>query len=502
MDVDEPISSSEDETSSPQLRRYPFSIISQGQISQKIERLMSDYSELLGLSSDETLLVMTHYKWKSHKLQDDWMDNELKVRVQCGISPATEGFDYALSRGVKVGSVKLVSGTEGCCQICLVDCVERDALQCQHTFCKACWRGYFDESVKASVSHAVLSCPMYSCTLKVPESMVLKYLDPQLEAAYYKNKCETFVNLSQGYRWCPAPNCQYIAEFPNLGSHEIKCKCGCYFCFACASEAHRPASCQIVKEWMLKNSAESENVTWILANTKQCPSCKKPIEKNQGCNHMSCRVEIGGCKHEFCWMCLGPWSEHNSATGGYYRCNKYEDDVSHENSSTRVDERQREEAKHELDRYMFYFERYNNHNKAQGLAARQVPDIDSKMQLLHDVKNYGIGELEFLKEAAEQVVVNRRVLKWTYAFGFYLSAGQEKNLFEHLQEKLEENTEHLHEMVEKPLDPYLKAPSADRAPFYAFKSDLVNYYQVTKRVSSRQFLHNLLDGIENGLTGY
>ena len=40
--------------------------------------------------------------------------------------------------------------------------------------------------------------------------------------------------------------------------------------------------------WMVKNSAESENLNWILAHTKQCPKCKRPIEKNQGCMHMTC----------------------------------------------------------------------------------------------------------------------------------------------------------------------------------------------------------------------
>merc|ERR1712154_518295 len=48
------------------------------------------------------------------------------------------------------------------------------------------------------------------------------------------------------------------------------------------------------------------------------------IEKNQGCNHMTCRKHAGGCGHEFCWLCKGDWSKHGSATGGYYQCNIYE----------------------------------------------------------------------------------------------------------------------------------------------------------------------------------
>ncbi len=34
--------------------------------------------------------------------------------------------------------------------------------------------------------------------------------------------------------------------------------------------------------WETKNNSESENVKWILANTKNCqnPKCGLPIEKN------------------------------------------------------------------------------------------------------------------------------------------------------------------------------------------------------------------------------
>ena len=55
-------------------------------------------------------------------------------------------------------------------------------------------------------------------------------------------------------------------------------------------------------------------------------------------------------------------------------------------------------------------------------------------------------------EAAMQVIECRRVLQWTYVFGFYLEDGPEKFLFEFLQENLEKNSEHLHELVERPLD--------------------------------------------------
>jgi ariadne-1 len=76
--------------------------------------------------------------------------------------------------------------------------------------------------------------------------------------------------------------------------------------------------CDTVSKWIVKNSAESENLNWILANTKPCPKCKRPIEKNQGCMHMTCSQ----CKNEFCWLCLANWQEHGESTGGFYACNR------------------------------------------------------------------------------------------------------------------------------------------------------------------------------------
>lgn len=32
----------------------------------------------------------------------------------------------------------------------------------------------------------------------------------------------------------------------------------------CAEEAHRPVDCDTVSKWILKNSAESENMNWYV----------------------------------------------------------------------------------------------------------------------------------------------------------------------------------------------------------------------------------------------
>ena len=74
------------------------------------------------------------------------------------------------------------------------------------------------------------------------------------------------------------------------GVTSVRCLCNNLFCFKCGEEGHDPCNCQQLAEWALKCRNESETANWILANTKKCPKCSARIEKNQGCNHMNCKV--------------------------------------------------------------------------------------------------------------------------------------------------------------------------------------------------------------------
>jgi len=59
--------------------------------------------------------------------------------------------------------------------------------------------------------------------------------------------------------------------------------------------------------------------------------------------------------------------------------------------------------------------------------------------------------VEFLKTANEQLVECRKVLKYTYAFAYYLQDADKRSRFEFHQEMLEKFTESLSELSEKPL---------------------------------------------------
>jgi len=147
-------------------------------------------------------------------------------------------------------------------------------------------------------------CPEQECATSVPLKLWEQLLDQERFERLRRFRLENFVTSSKDLRWCPGAGCNKIVR-SGAACTSVKCTvanggCGAAFCVRCGEEAHQPAGCPALAEWAEKCQNESETANWILANTKRCPKCQTRIEKNQGCNHMSCSQ----CKYEFCWMCM------------------------------------------------------------------------------------------------------------------------------------------------------------------------------------------------------
>lgn len=311
----------------------------------------------------------------------------------------------------------------GMCIVCYSDFANKTdpncepiSLDCKHEFCLGCWKDHLKEIiVNGNKKSLKAPCQQNGCNLVVPHSMFGKIFgegkktgksrqdieDNQIYNKYMRWHCQSFTDDNKNVKWCPySKECDYAAErvSDTQYSNIVNCICRNSFCFRCGHEQHRPADCDMFKEWELKNSSESENLNWIIANTKMCPNktCQRPIEKNQGCNHITCKL----CAHEFCWICLGEWKEHNSTTGGYYKCNKFDEK---DPNLTEAHKRQ-ENAKFELNRYIFYFERYNNHFQSEKLARDLRPVMTLKIKQLHELKHYPQIELEFLYTGVEEII--------------------------------------------------------------------------------------------------
>lgn len=102
--------------------------------------------------------------------------------------------------------------------------------------------------------------------------------------------------------WC-AHGCGsgQLADHGNQ-NNIIKCiKCNRKTCFIHKTQWHRGLTCTQYENRTKIENRDSEK--WLVQNTKKCPSCKSPIQKAHGCDHMTCLK----CNYEFCWACLADY---------------------------------------------------------------------------------------------------------------------------------------------------------------------------------------------------
>jgi ariadne-1 len=333
------------------------------------------------------------------------------------------------------------------------------------------------------------TCPQKGCNIIVPETVFHKFLIPfpKINSDYTKSLLKNFTDFNSDIKWCPTPDCGICVRVPGHSMKEIECECKKIFCFACSLEGHRPCDCTMIDRWNKKNSSESENVKWLMANTKQCPACHKFIEKNQGCNHMTCRKEAGGCGYEFCWICLGEWKPHGSS---YYQCNKFDASKTESNKEEMV-----KNAKMELEKYIFYFDRYMNHTRAQELGNKLKVTIAGVMSEFRTKKLIPYEEVLFLDNACETIIHGRRTLKYTYVFGYYMITCGEKTLFEYNQFLLDRDTDKLHGMMEGEMSKKileLENYEEFNKSFMEFKNNVINLLSTINNYKEK-----LLSEIEN-----
>jgi len=192
----------------------------------------------------------------------------------------------------------------------------------------------------------------------------------------------------------------------------------------------------LVKRWLAREKSDDATEIWLAARTKECPKCSVRIEKNKACNHMTCAK----CGHHFCWLCKGPWASHGSSTGGYYVCNKYDQDM----AKGQVSEEENKILTNTklLQKYTYYYKRF----KGMADGIEMTKKLGTKLETAF--KDDDIAKFGFLMDAVDKLIQARQILMWTYCMSFYMRAGGSKQLFEYQQDMLVGNTEALQDIME------------------------------------------------------
>eukprot|EP00816_Leptocylindrus_hargravesii_P005436 CAMPEP_0196821042 /NCGR_PEP_ID=MMETSP1362-20130617/77541_1 /TAXON_ID=163516 /ORGANISM="Leptocylindrus danicus, Strain CCMP1856" /LENGTH=1396 /DNA_ID=CAMNT_0042200105 /DNA_START=339 /DNA_END=4526 /DNA_ORIENTATION=- len=413
--------------------------------------------------------------------------------------------------------------------------------ECKHGFCRNCLSGYISIASESRSGLRVI-CPDSKCKLLISEKN-LKALVTN-DAVYQQmvdSENENFVSAAKDFKFCPRRGCDGIVMRAvgqyKMGEHfeeeSVQCLpgvctrvdgCDFYnadakdsyegvkdneyfsnvekqplkahrFCFSCGKAPHWPARCEDMELWREKVVQETGAVAnegdgsfeelaqnlWLKANTQPCPKCKAPIEKNDGCNHMTCTNRR--CRHEFCWICRQDWRLHGRRTGGYFRCNKWtpeNDEESKTNSNGRQNRlhpelqgtsqqnaRQTRKNAKAMARFLHHYSRFNAHKESSDLERNmslcvcerlkpviQVAKEDGMVSATNDEWN----GLSFIHDAFCELLECRSLLQHSYVFAFRryrhssnvnfsIRARTEKMGFEVLQSELEMVTEHLSDIV-------------------------------------------------------
>ncbi|OHF04500.1 IBR domain-containing protein [Colletotrichum orchidophilum] len=412
-----------------------FKVYEPKDIQRQQDDMIDEVNMILNIRKEDVAILLRHFRWNKERLIEDYMDAPNKVLEAAGL-----GSNVA-------GPPKLEAIPGFVCDICCEDDegLQTFSLKCGHRYCHDCYRHYLTQKIREEGEAARIQCPAEGCGRIIDSKSLDLLVASDLNSRYHELLNRTYVEDKETLKWCPAPDCPNAVECAIKKKDldrivpTVACGCGHRFCFGCILTDHQPAPCELVKRWLKKCADDSETANWISANTKECPKCNSTIEKNGGCNHMTCRK----CKHEFCWMCMGLWSEHGTS---WYNCNRFE-----EKSGTDARDAQAK-SRISLERYLHYYNRYANHEQSAKLDKDIYHKTEKKMVQLQTASGMSWIEVQYLNQASQTLQTCRQTLKWTYAFAFYLARNNLTEIFEDNQKDLEMAVEALSEMFEKPVN--------------------------------------------------
>ncbi|CAF1204647.1 unnamed protein product [Adineta steineri] len=108
------------------------------------------------------------------------------------------------------------------------------------------------------------------------------------------------VETMKSFIWC-AHRCGWGCQLDGSSGNIFTCRrCKQKTCAHHQVKWHSGITCAEYDQTLSSDREETKNQNWLKDHTKKCPKCNVSIEKNDGCDHMTCCH----CKYEFCWICL------------------------------------------------------------------------------------------------------------------------------------------------------------------------------------------------------
>jgi len=166
--------------------------------------------------------------------------------------------------------------------------------------CKPCFVAWAESQIDADAS--IIKC--CHCDAHLEPSTLARLVDAEHWAKYSDAALQRHLRRDSAFIWCskcsyggwidpkqPTSTCGWVCP---------ECSNSFVYCPFCRRE-HGSLTCKrfqkIRQEMGGAKDRESQNV--VQRNSKMCPSCQMPIQKEGGCNFMDCP----NCRRHFCWSC-------------------------------------------------------------------------------------------------------------------------------------------------------------------------------------------------------
>uniref|UniRef100_A0A5F9D5C6 Cullin-9 n=1 Tax=Oryctolagus cuniculus TaxID=9986 RepID=A0A5F9D5C6_RABIT len=382
-----------------------------------MEQMVRQVQETLNLEPDVAQHLLAHSHWGAEQLLQSYSDDPEPL---------------LLAAGLCIPQAQAASTRPDHCPVCVSPLEPEDdlpSLCCMHYCCKSCWSEYLTTRIEQNL---VLNCtcPIADCPAQPTGAFIRAIVStPEVISKYEKALLRGYVESCSNLTWCTNPQgCDRILCRQGLGCGTTCSKCGWASCFNCSfPEAHYPASCGHMSQWVddggyydgMSTEAQSKHLAKLIS--KRCPSCQAPIEKNEGCLHMTCAK----CNHGFCWRCLKAWKPTHK---DYYNC------------SAMVSKAARQEK-----RFQDYNERCTFHHQAREFAV----NLRNQVSAIHEVPPP--RSFTFLHDACRGLEQARKVLAYACVYSFYSQDTEYMDVVEQQTENLELHTNALQILLEETL---------------------------------------------------
>jgi hypothetical protein len=268
------------------------------QLLLEVEKQSKNLSAITGISQENCIIILFHFKWDSQTLVDKLYDDRLERFL-------TSKCDFKLLSD----NDKDIVCDEKCQQCGQVKKVAH--LSCEHKFCYDCWRSYARHVQSTTTTEGVLpyiKCDYEGCIAPAPKEFVLQlFCDPETYHLYQHMVINSFVESNPLFKWCPNHDCKCAVEVDDTDVKEITCQCGLTYCFSCDDVCHSPIPCTYIKQWNeIIEEYEKPITNFICPNQEcgeyvffdngytygDCPTCNRRVSLYACMNSRPKRVEI------------------------------------------------------------------------------------------------------------------------------------------------------------------------------------------------------------------